>query len=82
MIRASYNHTILATPGQAVFGRDVLFKLASVVYWLVVTAANQRQVDIDNFIENSKKFTHDYKIGDQRYVKMCGIYHKLEYKKQ
>ena len=31
-IRASYHRTIMATPGQAVFGRDMLFSLASVVY--------------------------------------------------
>ena len=81
-IRASYHCTILATSGQAVFGKDVVFTLASVVYWKVVTAANQRQVDIDNFRENARKVTHDYKIGDQLYVKMSGIYCKLVYKKQ
>ena len=32
-IRASYYHTILSTPGQAVFGRDILFNLASVIDW-------------------------------------------------
>ena len=26
MIRASYHHTIMAMPGQVVFGRDMLFK--------------------------------------------------------
>ena len=35
-------------PVQAVFGRDMLFNLASVVDWLVVTATKQLQVDIDN----------------------------------
>ena len=30
-IRASYHRTILATPGQAVFGRDMLFNFASVL---------------------------------------------------
>ena len=30
-IRASYHHTIMSTPGQAVFGRDMLFNIASVV---------------------------------------------------
>ena len=68
----------MVTPGQAVFGRDVLFNLASVVYWQVVTAANQRQVDIDNVREKSRKVTHDYKIGHQLYVRMSGIYRKLD----
>ena len=30
-IRASYHLTIMAIPGQAVFGRDMLFNLTSVV---------------------------------------------------
>ena len=38
----------MATPGQGVSVRDILFKIASVVDWLVATAEKQRQVDIDN----------------------------------
>ena len=60
----------------------MLFNLASVVDWRVITAANQRQVDIDNVRENARKVTHDYKIGNQLYVRMSGIYCKLVYKKQ
>ena len=61
-------------PGQAVFVRDVLFNLVSVVDWRVVTAAKQRQVDIDNVRGNAKQFTHDYAVGYQFYVEMTGIY--------
>ena len=32
-IRVSYHLTILATPGQAVFGRYIIFNLASVLNW-------------------------------------------------
>ena len=70
------------TPGQAVFGRDMLSNLAPVVYCWVVTAANQRQVDIDNVRENAKRVMHDYTVGYQVYVQMNGIYRKLDYKKQ
>ena len=48
-IRASYHCTIMSTSGQYVFGRYMLFNLASVVDWRVVTSAKQIQVDIDNF---------------------------------
>ena len=30
-IRISYHHTIMATPGQDVFGREMIFNLAPVV---------------------------------------------------
>ena len=41
-IRDSYHCTIMATPGQDVFGKYMLFNLVSVVDWQVVTAENQR----------------------------------------
>ena len=66
----------MAMPGQAVFGRYILFNLALVIDWWVLTAAKQRQVEIDNVRENSKQVTHDYAIGDRVYVEMTGIYHK------
>ena len=72
----------MSTPGQAVFGRDILFNLDSVIYWRVATAANQRQLDIDNVRENAKRLTHDYAIGNRVYVEMTVIYRKLDYKKQ
>ena len=72
----------MATPDQAVFGRDMLFNLASVIDWQVVTPEKQRQVDIDNVIENAKQVTHDYAIGNLVYVKITCIYGKLEYSKQ
>ena len=81
-IRASYHSTIMATTGQAVFDRYMLFNLTSVVHWRVVTAANQRQVDIDNVREKAKRVTHEYDIDDQVYMEMTGIWHKLDYRKQ
>ena len=57
----------MSIQGQAVIGRDMVFNLASVVYWKVATAANQLQLDIDNVRGNSKRVTHDYTIGDQVY---------------
>ena len=58
----------MATLGQAVFGMDMLFNLALVIYWWVLTVVKQRQVDIDNVRENDKWVTHDYAIGDIVYV--------------
>ena len=68
VVRASYRRTIQAMPGQAFFGRDMIFNLASVIEWRVITALKQRQVDIDNVLENARQVTHDYAIGNQVYV--------------
>ena len=53
-IRNSYHRTIMATSDQAIFVRDMLFKLESVVDWRVATAAKQHQVDIDNIREKAR----------------------------
>ena len=58
----------MATSGQSIFGRDMIFNLMLGLDWRVVTAANQRQVDIDNVQENNSQGTYDYVIGDQFYV--------------
>ena len=81
-IRDSYHCTIMATLGQAVFGRYVLFNLTSVVDWRVVTSARKIQVDIHNVRENAKRVRRDYATGDQVNVEMTGIYRKLNYGKQ
>ena len=60
----------------------MLFNLASVIDWRVVTAAKQRQLDVDNVRENDRQFTHYYTIGNRVYVEMTGIYRKLDYKKK
>ena len=78
-IRVSYQSNVMVTPGQAVFARDIIFSLASVVEWRVITASKQRQVDIDSVRENVRLITYDYEICDQFYVEMGGIYHKLYY---
>ena len=58
-IRASYHHTIMATPIQAVFGRDIIFNPASVADWQVVTAEKHRHVGIDNVREKTRQSMHD-----------------------
>ena len=53
-VGASYNHTIGDTPGQAVFGIDIIFNLTLVIDWRVITAKKLRQVNIDNFCKYAK----------------------------
>ena len=63
-----------ATPGQAVFGRDIILNLTSVVDRQVITAGKQRQVGIDNVQENARRVMYDYTIGNLVYVEISGIY--------
>ena len=67
-MRYYYRLTIIPTPGQAVFGIEILFSLVSVVDWKVLTSMKQQQLDIDNVKENSRQVTHDYEIVNIFYV--------------
>ena len=53
-VSSSCCRTIMATPGQSGFGRDMIFNLASVVDWRVVTEVKQQQVGINDFQENAR----------------------------
>ena len=46
------------------FEIDILFKLASIVDWCILTASKQRKYDIDNVHKNDRKFRNDYSTGD------------------
>ena len=46
----------------------MIFNLASIIYWQVVTARNQRQVNIDNSQKNARQVTHNYVVGDLAYA--------------
>ena len=76
-VRASYNTAQQATPGQLVFGRDMLFNIKSIVNWKYLTLKKQMQVDKSNELENSTRIDYDYKINDQVYVKADGIQRKI-----
>ena len=64
VIMSSYHCTMQATPGQSVFVRNMIFNLASVLDWRVITAGKQQQVNIDIVPENARQVTHDCSIGD------------------
>ena len=68
--------------GQAIFWRYMLLNLTQIVYCNIVTARNQKQVNIDNVKKNDGQVSHGYKIGNLVYVENTGIYQKLYYKKQ
>ena len=81
-IRASYHCTLGFTPGRAMIGRDMLFNLTSIFYRHVLTARNQRKVDVDNVCKKSRQARHDYAMENIVYVEKTGIYRKLYDKNQ
>ena len=50
--------------GQAVFGRDMLSNLTSLVNWHVVTDRKQSKVDIDHSCKHDRQFRNEYDVID------------------
>ena len=66
------------TPGQLVFGRDMLLDLKFEPNYEKMWAQKQKRINYDNIRENSKRASHDYKVAEYAYVLRDGQYRKLE----
>ena len=62
----SMNHTTLrATPGQLIFGRDMILNTQYLADWTMIKACKQQLIRKNKIIENSKCISHQYKVGDK-----------------
>ena len=68
-IRAYYKCTLNSTPVHFFSGRDMIFNLASIIYWRVITVIKQQQFDIDNACKNATSVRHDCAVGK---FSICG----------
>ena len=59
----------------------MIFNLASVFDWQVITTRKHQKFDIDNVRKIAKQVRHNYKVDYLVYVDMTGIYQKLDHRK-
>jgi hypothetical protein len=72
-------HTILkASPGAAIFGRDMLFDIPFVADWRKIGEQRQSLTDRGNQRKNAKQIDYNYKVGDKVLVISEGILRKTE----
>jgi len=64
-IRSTYHTTLQATPGQLVFGRDMIFNIQHEANWKAIMDRKQQRIDKNNRDENSKRIVRDYQVGDK-----------------
>jgi hypothetical protein len=64
-IRSTYHTTLKATPGQLVFGRDMLLPIKFKANWAEIKARRQEEMRRNNERENKGRRAHDYNVGDQ-----------------
>jgi hypothetical protein len=53
-----------ATPGQLVYGRDMLFDLSFKANWKNIKERKKAQIEESNKRENAKLINHTYQVGD------------------
>ena len=77
-IRTTYCTTTKVSPGQLVFGRDMLFNIPYKPNWEDITAQKQKEITNNTTSENKRRVNHDYKIIDNVLVYRYGIFRKLD----
>ena len=77
-IRSTYHTVLTASPGAALFGRDMLFNIPYLADWKQIGHYRQCQTDLNTLHENHPPIDWDYKVGDQVLIQKEGILRKRE----
>ena len=64
-IRSTYHTTLDASPGELVFGRDMIWNISHVANWQYIKERKQQRINENNKNENKKRREHDYQVGEK-----------------
>ena len=77
-ICSTYHTVLKASPGSAIFGRDMLFNISFLADWNKIGECRQHHTDIDTEHENCSCHDWDYQVGDKVLLRKDGILLKSE----
>ncbi len=77
-IRSTYHTVLKASPGAAIFWRNMLFDIPFVADWCKIAEWRQSLTDRGNQWKNAKHIDYDYKVVDKVQVINEGILRKAE----
>jgi hypothetical protein len=77
-IRSTYHTALKASPGAAIFGRDMLIDISFMADWCKIGEQRQSLTNHGNQQENAKQIYYDYKVRDKVLVINEGILRKSE----
>jgi len=81
-IRSTYHTTLQASPGQLVFGRDMLLPVEFKANWAEIALRKQQIIAKSNARENSKRHEHQYRVGEKVLLERPGKLRKLSTPRQ
>jgi hypothetical protein len=77
-ICSTYHTVLKASPGAAIFGRDMLFDIPFIADWQKIGEYRQRLTDLNNARENEGRIDYDYKVGQKVLLQKEDILHNTE----
>ena len=77
-ICSTYHTVLKASPGAAIFGRDMLFDIPFLADWNKIGDYRQCQTDLHTKCENRTRKDWDYKVSDKVLLQKDGILRKSE----
>jgi hypothetical protein len=63
-VRSTFHTTLQNTPGQLVFGRDMIFNIQHTANWEYIKQQKQQIINKNNAQENAGRIEHGYNPGD------------------
>ena len=60
-IQSTFHLTLKKSPGQLVFGRDMVINILHFANWELICQNKQKKIDKNNKLENAKRIAHVYK---------------------
>jgi hypothetical protein len=63
-VRSTFHTSLQSTPGQLVFGSDMIFIIQHIVNWEFIKKTKQKIRNLNNKKENAKRIQHVYQVGD------------------
>jgi hypothetical protein len=77
-ICSTYHTVLKASPGAAIFGRDMLFDIPFIADWKTIGEHRQMLTDCNTDHKNKGSINYDYKIGQKILVRNEGILRKAQ----
>ncbi len=77
-VHSTYHTVLKASPGAAIFGRDMLFDILFIADWQKIGEYRQGLTDLSNACENEGKIDYDYKVSQKVLLRKEGILRNAE----
>jgi hypothetical protein len=77
-VHSTYHTVLKASPGAAIFGRDMLFDILFIADWQKIGEHMQQLTDLNNACKNEGRIDYDNKISQKVLLQKEGILRNAE----